>query len=335
MSDSNDVYDIGVIGAGKIASSAHLPVLYNIDEARIKYVADVDAKRAKRMGRAYGAQGVSIDDVSSVPECDAALLAIPVTVREPYIEEFGRRGTPVFSEKPFALNPEMHAHFLDQLSDVSCNYLRVCFDSTNKAREIVRSGMFGNVERIVCQEGGIQGATGQSSSGFGAEDEIRDRRLLLDRACHGLSQLLYVFDGGEFAVESSTMKWQRGFDIDVQSELSLHAGGDVIPVDFSLTQVRSIDSVFRIEFENAVVEFDVADPEAQLEIRGDSEPSEPLRLEQNESHASTFAQAAYLRWQSFLRSLSQDDSDELKTGMEITKTMTEMYENAVRSRESV
>lgn len=332
--ETTRTYDIGVIGAGKIASSAHLPVLHNTDGARIKYVADIDGSRAKRMGQSYGAKDIEISDASSLPECDVALLAVPVTAREPYLAEFGDRGTAIFSEKPFALNPDEHRRFLELADAVSCNYLRVCFGSTRRAREVIETGMFGATKRVVCQEGGIQGATGRSSSGFAAEDELRDRHMLLDRSCHGLSQLLYAFAGGKLTVEESEMMWQRGFDIDLQAELSLSFRGREIPVQFELTKVRPIDTVVRIEFENAVVEFDTAAPEAQLSVSGTNRDGSSVQFESHPNAASTFAQATYLRWQEFLTSLDGDGPSEgLETAPEITEIMTEMYEQATDSRE--
>lgn len=333
--ETSEAYEVGVIGAGKIASATHLPVLHNVEGARIKYVADTNGRRARRMAWSYGSKGIGIDDgdVASLPECDVALLAVPVTVREPYVREFGRRGTAVFSEKPFALDPNQHRRFLDTLDTVSCNYQRLCFGSTRRAREIVEAGVFGAVERVLCREGGIQGATGQSSSGFRADEELRDRYLVLDRACHGLSQLLYAFPGGELAVEASRMTWQRGFDVDLQAGLSLSYDGREIPVAFELTQIRPIDTVIRIEFENAIVEFDTGAPDATLSVSGTDENESSLTFEPHPEAASTFAQAAYLRWRGFLDSLPDGSSPEgIETAPEITEIMTAMYELASDSR---
>jgi len=330
--EQSEPYEVGVVGAGKIASSAHLPVLHNIDGVRIGYVADTDGRRARRMGRSYGTEGIEIDDAGSLPECDVALLAVPVTVREPYVTEFGRRGTPVFSEKPFALDPEEHRRFLERSDAVSCNYLRVCFGSTRRAREVVESGMFGAVERVVCREGGIQGATGQSSIGFRAHEALRDRHMLLDRSCHGLSQLLYAFPGGELAAEEAEMTWQRGFDVDLRADLSLAYGGRDVPVRFELTQIRPMENVVRVEFENAVVEFDVGAPDAQLSVTGRDDDGPSLEFEPHPNAASTFAQAAYLRWTGFLDSLSDGPPELIGTAPEITEVVTDIYDLATDSR---
>jgi predicted dehydrogenase len=329
---SAGTYDVGVVGAGRIASTAHLPILHNIDRVRIKYVADIDGTRARRMGRSYGAKGIETDDAAALPECDVALLAVPVTVREPYVAEFGRRGTAVFSEKPFALNPEEHRRFLAHLDDVSCNYLRLCFGSTRRAREVVEAGVFGAVERVVCREGGIVGPTGLSSSGFGADERLRDRYMLLDRSCHGLSQILYAFPGGELSVEASAMEWQRGFDVDLRAELSLSYGGREVPVEFELTRVRPVETAFRIEFEHAVVEFSTGKPDARLSVTGTGEGGSSLAFDPHPDAASTFAQAAYLRWMGFLDSLAGERAETIGTAPEITELMTDMYDLATDSR---
>ena len=51
MPSATRTYDIGVVGAGKIASSAHLPVLANTDRANVQYVADVDKAQVKALSR--------------------------------------------------------------------------------------------------------------------------------------------------------------------------------------------------------------------------------------------------------------------------------------------
>ena len=102
--------EIGVIGAGGISTSVHLPLLSCIPDVRIKFIAD--KSDPKELAKVYDTQSVKIDDVTNLPDCDIVLLAIPVGAREKYVDEFSKRGTPIFAEKPFAIDLETHKNFL-------------------------------------------------------------------------------------------------------------------------------------------------------------------------------------------------------------------------------
>lgn len=68
--------EIGVIGAGAISSTLHLPLLSCIPYVNIKYIADI--QDPKELAKVYKTKSVKIDDVSSLPDCNVALLATPV-----------------------------------------------------------------------------------------------------------------------------------------------------------------------------------------------------------------------------------------------------------------
>lgn len=100
--EADRTVSVGVIGAGFVAQEYHLPVLSELSETEITYVADIDPEAARDATSPFGSRALGIDDPATLPECDVALLTVPVGYREPYIQEFGTRGTPILSEKPFA-----------------------------------------------------------------------------------------------------------------------------------------------------------------------------------------------------------------------------------------
>ena len=103
--------EIGIIGAGSISSTVHLPLLSCIENVSVKYIADTFDP--KDLAHAYNIQSIKITDITSLPNCDIAVLAIPVGVRKKYIQEFSKRKTAIFTEKPFAIDPETHKSFLE------------------------------------------------------------------------------------------------------------------------------------------------------------------------------------------------------------------------------
>ena len=72
--------EIGIIGAGNISSTVHLPLLSCIENVSVKYIADTFDP--KDLAKTYNTQSIKITDITSLPDCDIAVLAIPVGVRK-------------------------------------------------------------------------------------------------------------------------------------------------------------------------------------------------------------------------------------------------------------
>lgn len=328
MSSATRTYDIGVVGAGKIASSTHLPVLANADRANVQYVADVDKDQVKSLARSYGVDAVVPDDPRDLPPCDVALLATPVGVREGYVEEFGRRGTPVLSEKPFAPDVRTHEAFVETVDVISCNYLRLCFGATRQLRAVVDSGVFGAVERVELSEGGIVGATGRSQDDYQTDPSLSGGGVLVERGSHMVSQLCSVLDTDEITVEDATMTTDEGYDVDVSADLEVATDDRTVPVSFDLTRIRPVDHEFRVIFENATVSAEIDTPGSDLTVTRDGR--DVCTIGPDERWATTFAQSAYLRWRQFLSKLGPDDEypEEIATGPGITGLIETLYERA-------
>ena len=154
--------EIGIIGAGSISSTVHLPLLSCIENVSVKYIADTFDP--KDLAKTYNTQSIKITDITSLPDCDIAVLAIPVGVRKKYIQEFSKRKTAIFTEKPFAIDPETHKSFLELSNRISCNYMRIYYNSTRQIKDIITSGIFGPIKKVSITEGGIIGKTGREKS---------------------------------------------------------------------------------------------------------------------------------------------------------------------------
>ena len=148
---------IGIIGAGGITSSVHLPLLSCIDNVNIEFLADT--ADPTELATSYSTTPIKINDISNLPDCDIALLAIPVGVKNDYIEEFAKRDYYIFTEKPFALDLKTHELYLKMSKKITCNYMRKFYNSTRQIKDIISSDIFGSIEKMSVVEGGIIGKT--------------------------------------------------------------------------------------------------------------------------------------------------------------------------------
>ena len=137
--------EVGIIGCGNVGSGTHLPLLMGMNGVSVKFLADV--KSPRDLARHVGAEAITIgDNVSSLPDCDIVLLATPVGVRMPYIEEFATRGTMIFTEKPFAVDVGQHRRYLMLSDRMSCNYQLIFLSWVRQLADVVSSGCAGNAQ---------------------------------------------------------------------------------------------------------------------------------------------------------------------------------------------
>ncbi|MFB6197321.1 MAG: Gfo/Idh/MocA family protein, partial [Halobacteriaceae archaeon] len=321
-------YAVGVIGSGHIAIHYHLPVLKHLNATSVAFVADVDSGACKRAASVYDTTDHVITDTSALPECDIVLLALPVADREPYFEEFGERGTAIFSEKPFALDQSMHEAFLNAAEAVTCNYTRMEYGSSEQMASLIESRVFGQPEHIVIRRGNPQTSTGKEES---QTNPHRRGGLLHERGTHLFSQLLWLLKEFDFSVDDAKISWNEGLDIDVNANISAAANGEQIPVDFEYSLVKRLDREIRVKFENASVWYDPSEPDAQLEFSPGAHPSKRMKFTHDERAPRNHHQAIAARWIRFLSTLETGDYEtRFQTGVQVSKIITEIYDTVDR-----
>jgi predicted dehydrogenase len=325
---STGVHEVGIVGGGWISTAYHLPILDDMDAAVVSYVADIDRDQARKATRGYDARAIETgDDPSRLPDCDVVVLAIPVGVRRAYIEEFGGRGTAIFSEKPFAVDSEMHQEFVTAAGDVGCNYMRTHYNATVQLRRALDADLFGPPERVVLTEEGKTGATGLGKDHYQTSSEKSGGGVLLERGCHSISQLVAIFSDYDISVTSVEMKQYGGLDAEVDAQLRLSNDHSTVDAKYHISRLRPIGSSLRIICSNGTLVTDPFDPESPLRIESESGTS--LAFDTDDLAATTTHQAIYLRWREFLARMSAGKLSEADDTMpSVTRVITEMYKEA-------
>ena len=108
------IMKVGIIGGSNIATSVHLPLLSCMDDITIEYIAA--RKNPKILAKLYDTKPIQITENSSLPECDIALITIPVGARNEYLYQFAKTDSYVLTEKPFAIDLKTHQNILELLS---------------------------------------------------------------------------------------------------------------------------------------------------------------------------------------------------------------------------
>ena len=314
--------EIGIIGAGSISSTVHLPLLSCIENVSVKFIADTFDP--KDLANAYNIQSIKITDITSLPNCDIAVLAIPVGVRKKYIQEFSKRKTAIFTEKPFAIDPETHKSFLELSNRISCNYMRIYYNSTRQIKNIITSGIFGPIKKVSITEGGIIGKTGRGKYSYQANPKLSGGGLLMETGCHTLSQLDFLFD--DISVRESKVIWQDDFDIDAQIVFDI-SGSNSFSIDYHITMIKPIETLTTLFFEHFQLSFNHLVPNAVFTISNYNSDKQ-FTLCQENKFAATFAQAYYLKWKSFLDQIRQGNTidTKLETSFKTTQMISEIIQ---------
>jgi predicted dehydrogenase len=320
---------VGIVGCGNITATIHLPILMNIPNVSVEYLADLQPPHT--LAADFGSRAIGIEKNVPLPDCDVLFLATPVGARKDYIEEFGPRDVFIFAEKPFALCGQQHEEFLSLANNVSCNYMKTTFGSITQLKQIMSSRLFGPLRRVIMTEGGIVGATGKSRTHYQTDPSLSGGGILMERGCHSLSQLSHVLEGFSFSVKHAEIKWINALDIDVETIID-GKGDYTVDIRYHLSLIRPVGNRARFEFETACVDFDHTDPSSRLRVTnrdGDSE----FYLDRDSAMASSVIQSFYLKWDSVINAYSGrvPIDSAIETSITTTRLIDSIYEAGGRS----
>lgn len=145
--------NVGVIGAGFIAETAHIPNLFNIAEAKLIAISDVNAERLKKIAIKFDLPEkkcytnfedlLKNDDVQAVLVCSSTSSHASVSIKA---SEYGKHS---FVEKPIAENSS-DADAMIEAADKNRVKLMVghymgFLPTHQKARKLMRDGVLGDI----------------------------------------------------------------------------------------------------------------------------------------------------------------------------------------------
>ena len=319
---------LGIVGCGGITQGMHLPIVANLSSVKLDFLADLEPPR--QIAREFGATALASRDLSSLPDCDILFLATPLGAREPYIEEFGKRGAVIFTEKPFARDTVEHRRFLKLGKIMSCNYMRTTYSAVRQLEEIVRSNLFGSLRRIIFTEGGFVGSTGKGRTHYQTNKALSGGGILIERGSHALSVLAHILSGYTWQVESANIKEQNGLDVDVSANLRAEMN-QAVDVNFDLSIIRPLKNDARFIFDHAEVRFDPVDPSSRLTVCN-NDADRRLVFESDRAWARKVTQAFYLKWKKVIELTEAQDhqNSEVETSLTTTDLVEMIYRAGAR-----
>ena len=328
-------FRIGIVGSGVIARTIHLPVLRSMPDVQVGFVADADDARAAAVAAAFGVPHAPIGDIAAVAgQCDAILLAIPVGVRQTYLDLFARLGVAVLVEKPFARTVAEHDGIVAQFSahKIACGFMRRTYASTGQVRRILDEGWLGRPQRIRISEGGRTTKTGADTSYFD-DPKAGGGGILLELGCHALDLVLHLTRAAGYEIVSQSMLLDGHADRKAEARVLLYPeagrGGAPIELEYVFSWLDAQTNDVEIEFEAARLRFGTA-PASPVVLSGRSSGAEGAQLVPPAGGAVTSNQAFYLEWRWLLDGLATGVPSPVAaaTCRQVTALVEDLYKRA-------
>lgn len=314
--------EVGIIGAGSITTTLHLPLLASMENIKLKYIADIN--EPEDLAKIYKINSYNVENLKKLPDCDIILIATPVGVRSDYIKEFSSRNIPIFTEKPFAINLDEHKKNLSYSNPITANYMKIWYNSSKSFSEIIKNKAFGNLQKIIIKEGGIIGKTNRGSDTYQSDKKLSGGGVIMESACHTLSVLSDIFP--EIDVLDSKIIWEK--ELDVQAEVNFIVKGDKnIVIEYMTSLIEPIKTGCSLYYENCYITFDHSIPNSDFTINNyDNEKI--LNIKNESKYAITSQQAYYLVWKEFIDKVANNEKidTEKSTSIKTTELISKIYE---------
>ena len=146
--------NIGMIGAGRIGKVHTENIIRNINEARIKTIADYYPDQVKDWADNIGIKDLvkEPEEIINDPEIEAVFICSPTNTHSKYIIEASKAGKDIFCEKPIDLDLETVKRTIKIVEETGVKFqtgFNRRFDHNfMKVHDLIRGGKIGNINLL-------------------------------------------------------------------------------------------------------------------------------------------------------------------------------------------
>ena len=305
---------VGVIGAGWVAQSWHMPVLRAMPQVELNWICDIDRRKAERVARMFGVREAK-QDVADCPDVDVALVAIPLGFREPLLATVFARKWHAFVEKPFAATCAEHDRILQAAAaagvEVGVAFLRRFYAGTVLARQLIARSMLGPIENIWATDGQqVRSTTLAGDWSWRADRRAAGGGILIESGCHIVDQVLSLSGAKNFKLELCDLTYCGDVEYEVKTAgtLNLENGGSC-GFGIATSWLSELYNAIVIEFAAARlrVSINAEDAGAWLEDRRGNPICHLDRVPGGDGVNRGGFQAVYAEWLAFIEQCKSRD----------------------------
>lgn len=320
-------FRIGIIGAGKIVESIHLPVLLNLDEVLVCWIFDKSVDRSRMLSKMYGIKLMLEQDLEdSLNDIDICLLAIPYGARDKYIYMCSRIKKCIYVEKPFALSLNEHEHYCNLFppSEIAIGFQRRYYPFVSDLQHIIKENVFGPIKHIQFNQGYFQLKGG---TGFISNVKLSGGGVIIESAIHVLDQILQFSTAESIVVKEVECLSNEGIDFDTKFTSELTSGGKSFIVSSHISCLKNLENGITIEFEEAIIQL-IPNVESNLYVRNKKDNVfYPYNLHSRERTISNVTDSFIAFWIDFLKAIKtkQHNNTNACTSLIVTQWIEQLY----------
>jgi predicted dehydrogenase len=248
------VYKVGVIGAGNIAESNHLPVLKNLQNISVAWLYDVNSSRSMLLSNMYQVAVIQKEDLKKkIGDIDICLISTPFGARTEYYIIASALGKSVYVEKPFALTVEEHVQISGMFKphQIAIGFQRRNYETVNELKQIIESEIFGKLLKIEFKQGNFSVKGGK---GYLNNSSLSGGGILIESAIHAFDQILQFTKAVDVVVNEHHCIAINGIDYDSISHSTLILADAEISVHSEVSCLRNLMNGIELRFENATID---------------------------------------------------------------------------------
>lgn len=227
---------VGVIGAGGIATAAHLPAYENHSKTNIRAVADIDEEARKTVASEYSIPETYADGETLIRNSEIDLVSIctpPNTHRDLLLTAIAEHHH-IFCEKPFTTSLEDAREIREAVTNnsVKCQlgYSLRFNNNYQKVRQYIKDGLLGDIQHI-----DIECYVPPPSSAWYYKPSVSGGGIVADRIPHWIDYYSYLLDS-EPKLKRSNLECIKTNKAEDYAIIDLQLGD--IPVSLSLKWIQ-------------------------------------------------------------------------------------------------
>jgi predicted dehydrogenase len=299
--NSPALVSIGIIGAGFMAATTHIPTILATEGTAIAWITDIDGAKAKRTGKAFGIPHCPLPrNLEDLPHADVVLVTVPFGYREPIYEAFRKRHSALMVEKPFSRSLAHHQRLCGAFPDykLGCMFMLRSGAPNLSMKSIINSGVFGCLRSIAFEMGNPGIVVGGR---FSSDVRAAGGGMLFEVGIHGVDSALFVSGAASVKVTKCEIVCDAGLDIHTNA-LAIITLPDRSEVPFRFKASYLTETTNRIEFffDHAVVHYSIFAHDAVLEARS-TNTGDRIRLDLiGATYPTTKYTTFHSHWSNFL-----------------------------------
>jgi len=325
---NNERFSVGIIGAGDIVATMHLPVLLAMEEVSIAWLTDVNSSRANSVARAYRVDSCKLPKtLTDLPYADVLLLSIPYGVRTPYYGALSGNSCALYVEKPFARKVEEHRSICSLFPDyqLACGFQRRSWGPTLQLKELVEANLFGELRFVRLSFGGPGIVVGGR---YSSDICLAGGGILMETGVHSIDALLFILDVIAVQVNDVKMIMDLGFDLHTNAKLTLTTQREqYVECEVTVSCLQDTTNCLEFTFDHAVASFNLFG-NGVINVSGLNKNESFILSPSRNLYPATPFETFYEHWSLFLNGLRARDANLTSASESIltTEVIEKLYE---------